>query len=80
MSQMIILSLICFISLTNAVILCLTTYQISDALVDPDSREKQFSVLRYHVTVITGARINLKNIRTRVASKPTRVSLPSTPP
>jgi len=27
-----------------------TAYQTSDALVDPDSREKQFTVLRYHVT------------------------------
>ena len=27
-----------------------TAYQTSDVLVDPDSREKQFTVLSYHVT------------------------------
>ena len=27
-----------------------TAYQISGELVDPNSREKQFTVLRYHVT------------------------------
>ena len=27
-----------------------TAYQTSGVLVDPDSREKQFTVLRYHVT------------------------------
>ena len=32
-----------------------TTYQISDALVDPDSREKQFNVLMYHVTSNNGS-------------------------
>ena len=28
----------------------ITTYQTSGALVDPDSRETEFTVLRYHVT------------------------------
>ena len=37
-----------------------TAYQTSDALVDHDSREKQFTVLRYHVHVIIGARIDNK--------------------
>ena len=27
----------------------ITAYQTNDALVDPDSREKQFTLLRYHV-------------------------------
>ena len=44
-------------------------YQTSDALVDPDSREKQFTVLRYHVT---SKKERAQITRSCVASKPTR--------
>ena len=72
----------CFIILTNATILCPIPqdnciYQTSDALVDPDSMEKQFTVLRYHVTCNNGARINNKIM----CGKALRgAALPSTPP
>ena len=57
-----------------------TTYQTNDALVDPDSREKQFTVLSYHVTCNNRYAHKSQEHKITCGKALGGAALPSTPP